>query len=316
MDRPGAFARVLILAACGLLLAASVARPPLRAARWLAPDADLAASLGFLPSECLGRPRTVEARYRVEVGRAAFRSSVLFGGQAGRAGLSCDACHRSGRDNPRFLFPGLSGAPGTADVTSDLMSPKRGDHLDNPKPIPNLSGPKDRLKISQDPARKDVEAFVHGIVTEEFDGPEPSPTVLAGLAAYVRALSPGRCPKQTLLPQRAHDRLDDVRRALLAADGALARRDPATAQAMVEAARSGLGLIYERYAAPDLERPRAELRAADLELLSLRRRIEAHAPDARVRIAEWIAGSGGLEKTLKRDESRSLFNPARLTAGA
>jgi hypothetical protein len=62
-----------------------------------------------------------------------------------------------------------------------------------------------------------------------------------------------------------------------------------------------------------LERPRAELKAADLALASLRGQIDRGDRQARVRIAEWIASSSGLEKTLLRDAPRSLFNPQRLT---
>ena len=97
-------------------------------------------------------------------------------------------CHRDGRTNPDFQFPGVSGAAGTADVTDSLFSSHRGDGLDNPKPIPDLSAPKEKLKIDQAPLSRALETFIHGLVTQEFDGPEPTPAVLEGLADYVRAL--------------------------------------------------------------------------------------------------------------------------------
>ena len=312
MDRKGAAltARVLALVGSAFLLAAAGNLPPLKAARWLAPQTDFKTALGSLPTECVTLPKAREARYRLEVGRAAFRSTVLFGGQAGRAGLSCNACHVNGRTNPDFQFPGLSGAPGTADITSFLMSPKRGQSEHHYKPIPNLSGPKSALRIDQDPHKRDVEAFIHGIVTEEFDGREPPPAVLDGLASYVRALSPGACPKVERVAQTPHDRMEDIRRALRAADGALARHDAPTAVVMVESARSQLGLIYERY--DGLERPRAELKAAGLSLAALRDAIDRGDKQSRAKIAAWIAASSALEKTLVRDEKRSLFNPAKL----
>jgi hypothetical protein len=314
VDRQGAAlaARVLALGASAFLLAAAANLPPLKAARWLAPQTDFKVALGTLPTECVTLPKGRDARWRVEVGRAAFRSTVLFGGQAGRAGLSCNACHVNGRTNPDFQFPGLSGAPGTADITSFLMSPKRGKDEHHFKPIPNLSGPKTALRIDQDPRKPDLEGFIHGIVTEEFDGREPPPAVMDGLASYVRALSPGACPKPERIAQSPRDRLEDIRRALRAADGALLRRDAKTADVMVESARSQLGLIYERYPGDGLERPRAELKAADLALASLRDQIDRGDRQAHVRIAEWIASSSGLEKTLVREQSRSLFNPQRL----
>ncbi len=81
-------------AALGLALAAGIAGlgltadagskidPPLRAMHWAAPDADLAKTFGANPPECLVLPRDPEQALAVEVGRAAFRTPVLLGGQA------------------------------------------------------------------------------------------------------------------------------------------------------------------------------------------------------------------------------------------
>ena len=313
MDRPGQTARLLILIGAGLLVGAATARPPLKAARWLSADADVRADLGFAPSECLAKVKDAKTRYQIEVGRAAFRSSLLFGGQAGHAGLSCEACHKNGRTNPDFQFPGLSGAPGSADVTSFLMSPKRGKHGAVPKPIPNLSCPKPAPRISQDPNRPDLRAFINGIVTEEFDGPEPPKGGMDGPVAYVRHLGPEHCPKPETVRLTAESRLEDARRAVRAADQAVVRKDPKTAETMVEAARDSLGVINERYAGGDLKPERDALRASAIELAGLRQAIAAgDQGSARRRAAEWIAGSAGLERTLKAAEPRSLYNPQRL----
>ncbi|MDB5452117.1 MAG: hypothetical protein JWO33_695, partial [Caulobacteraceae bacterium] len=195
MDRRRTGAAVLGLAtAVALAAVAAGSGPPLRAMRWTATGGDPIPDMTEAPTECLRPASSTADALRVEVGRAAFRTPVLLGGQAARAGLTCEGCHRSGRNNPAFHFPGVSGAPGTADVTSSLFSSHRGDNLDNPKPIPDLSGPKRGLRIDQSPARPDLELFIHGLVHEEFDGPEPPAEVLAGLAAYVRALDPKACP--------------------------------------------------------------------------------------------------------------------------
>src|SRR6185369_16706175 len=119
--------------------------------------------------------------------------------------------------NPDFLFPGVSGAPGTADVTSSLFSTHRGNGTDDPRPIPDLSGPKDRLKVAQAPAEARLEPFIRGLITEEFDGPEPTPAVLDGLAAYVRALNPVACPARAREPVTVALLMEDARRALRAA---------------------------------------------------------------------------------------------------
>ena len=207
---------MLCAAAAGFALAAE---PPLRAMRWLAPGADKVAALTKRPAECLAMPKAPDAAYAVEVGRAAFRTPLLLGGQAARAGVSCETCHKGAHTNRDFDFPGVSGSPGTADVTDSLFSSHRGDGVDNPKSIPDLGGPKSRLKVDQAPGGRALESFIHGLVTQEFDGPEPPRQVLDGLAAYVRALSPDACPKAGTEQIRVFAYLDDAHRAMRTARG-------------------------------------------------------------------------------------------------
>ncbi len=307
----------VFLAACAILtlaVAAHAADGPLRAMRWLAPHADRVRALSTRPAECLARPADADEAYRVEVGRAAFRTPLTLGGQAARAGIACETCHKGGHTNPDFHFPGVSGAPGTADVTSSLFSSHRGDGIDNPKPIPDLGGPKDRLKVSQ--ARTDgaLETFIHGLVTQEFDGPEPSPATLAGLAAYVRALSPGACPKVAVEAIDAEGYLEDARRAVRTASQALTRGDRPTAALMLGSARSQLGLIYERYAARSLAGDRDSLMGADRQLASDEAAVRSGDPRARGRLAAWLTLSRSWGARLVRDEPRSLFNSARIAA--
>jgi hypothetical protein len=115
---------------------------PLRAMRWLAPGADKVGAMTTRPAECLSMPRGADAAYAVEVGRAAFRTPLLLGGQAARAGVSCETCHKGAHTIVDFDFPGVSGAPGTADVTDSLFSSHRGDGIDNPKPSPTSADPR------------------------------------------------------------------------------------------------------------------------------------------------------------------------------
>jgi hypothetical protein len=288
----------------------------LHPARWLAPGADAAHALSTSYSECLARPADPEEAYLVEVGRSAFRTPMLLGGQAARAGLACESCHQAGRRNPDFYFPGLSGGPGTADVTSALFSSHRDDGIDNPKPIPDLSGPKTRLKVSQNPASGDLERFIHGQITEEFDGAEPPPATLKGLAAYVRALSPGACPSEARAPVRAEDYVDDAWRSVRASEAALAHGDAETAILMLDGARWRLGLINERYDDPVSADARAALHAADLDLLAAQDAIRAGDRQASDRLTLWLARSAAWAQVLAQEERRSLFNPARLAAEA
>lgn len=283
---------------------------------WMDRHADPARALGSTPTECLRIPADPAQAAKVEIGRAAFRTPVLLGGQAGRAGITCETCHRDGRDNPDFLFPGVSGAPGTADVTSSLFSTHRGNEIDDPKPIPDLSGSKDRLKVSQVPAEKKLEPFIHGLITEEFDGPEPAHAVLEGLAAYVRALDPAACPAKARRPVDVALLMGDARRALKAAQASAAAGDDATAVVMVASARSRLGMIDERFAGPALAKPRTALRAADRQLDDAQTALRAGGPDAQRRLAAWLAASPRLERELRAHAPASLFDPARLVQAA
>jgi hypothetical protein len=262
------------------------------------------------PTECLVLPSDPAARQAVEVGRAAFRTPLLLGGQAARVTLTCESCHRAGRGNPDFLFPGASGAPGTADVTLSLFSSRRGNGVHDPRPIPDLSGPRERLKVRPEGLRH----FIHGLVVEEFDGREPPPMVLDGLVAYVRALSPAACPAASRTPLTPTAYLADARRALAAADRAYASGDRPTAVLMIAAARARLGLVDERYRAlPDLT---TRLRAADARLSAVQQAVRDGRPDVASSLARWTRDSRRLEALLGAAQARSLFDADRLRAAA
>ena len=305
-----AFPALAALAAAALIAAATP--PALKAFAWLAPGHDPVAALGFQPPECLIPGADAETQWKIEVGRAAFRTPLTLGGQAARAGVSCETCHRNGRTNPDFLFPGVSGQAGTADVTSSIFSSHRGNGVDDPRPIPDLGGPKAALKIAQSPDAKALEPFIHGLVTQEFDGAEPPPAVLAGLAAYVRALQPKACPAGAQpRPLRALDYAIDTIRAVSAAEGGLDRQDPATALAMLGAARSRLGALAERYDRSPAITRRLARTSGDLGVAA--DRIRAGDPAAARKIlTRWRAGWADLVLALERQEGNSLFAPARL----
>ena len=323
MDRPQRRSGLLNVGGAAALAATAVLTiaaapgepPPLHAMRWLAPGVDVARILTHTPVECLARSRNAEDTYRVEIGRAAFRTPLLLGGQAARAGIACATCHRNGRTNPDFDFPGVSGAPGTADVTSSLFSAHRGDDIDDPRPIPDLGGPKDRLKISQTEGSPALKIFIRGLVIEEFDGPPIAPAVLDDLVAYVRALNPKACGPTATMPMRASGAAEDVRRAVRAAQAALARGDAPTAAVMVESARSQLGDIAERYAGADVAATRSQLGQAGLDLAAALESMRRPGPtNARERLATFLARSDGWMSAITRDEARSLYDPGVLTA--
>lgn len=307
MGRGQGPARALIAAAALLLCGASVpVQFPLRDALWLQTN-DLAADLTRQPPECLSLPSEPAQRRSAEIGRLAFRDPLLLGGQAARVGLSCSTCHKNGRSNAHFQFPGLSGDPGTADVTNSLMSSHRGDGIFNPKPIPDLAGDPAKLKVSRDPRKKDLPTFIHGLITQEFDGSEPPRAVLDGLADYVRSLSPRACHGADG-EIRLSSMLDDVDTAVRLAEQSYAAGDKDTGRFLVGAARSTLGKIDERFELPGEDASRAVLRdaAADLKAIELADEVSPGA------FREWRRSWPDRARRLRAAEGKSLFSEAVL----
>jgi hypothetical protein len=318
MRRVGGLAPALLLAACGANPGSfeRVASERLDRAglllteqRWISPDADLVAELTTEPVECLAVPDDEAAARAVAAGRVAFRAPALLGGQAARAGLSCAACHENGRDNPVFVFAGVSGAPGTADVTSSFFSSHRGDGVDNPVPIPDLGGPRERLKVDRAPESGALEAFIRGLIVEEFDGPEPPPAVLAGLAAYVRALSPEACPAEAFRAVVLQDRLADADAAVEAGVQAYLAGDADTAVLMIEAARGGLGEVHERFAGLGNAELREGLVAASATLSVLQRAMRDGREPTVIggAVAAWRDAFAPLASDLSEAEPASLY---------
>lgn len=305
MDRGQGQARLLILAGLLLLVgAADRPRVPIREARWLQ-SPDMLGDLTTLPPECVAWPADKQQRRMAEAGRTLFRSPLLLGGQAARAGLSCASCHRNGRTNPHFHFPGISGEPGTADVTASLMSERRGDGIFNPKPIPDLAGDPAKLKISRDPQRQALRRFIRGLIVEEFNGPEPSPAALSSVVAYVRALGPAACKSGKDAQITLVVKLADVDSAVSLAAKSYAAGDRATGRDLLAAARSTLGSIDERFQLMGLEPARSQLRDADAELFQM----QAGAPGA---WGSWRHDWPRHKRALRAVERQSLFNPAEL----
>lgn len=288
--------------------AAASAPLPLREAAWIAPDSRVAA-LTLQPAVCTKRPVSEADLGRARTGHVAFNAPLLLGGQAARAGLSCASCHQNGRGNPHFLFPGLSGAAGTADVTSSLMSKHRGDGVFNPKPIPDLA--MTPPKINRDPAKRDLETFIRGLIVEEFDGPEPSAATLAGLAAYVRLQVADSCEGKGAPVTLAQD-VGLLANAVMAAKSAVEQRDADTARLLLSSARSALGRIHERYAGPALASDRAAIKKWDAELAIMQSGIVDGATTAQD-LRDWMDLSlGAIRTQLPGGEAKSLYNPARL----
>lgn len=243
-------------------------------------------------------------------GQALFHAPNLLGGQAAKARLSCASCHVNGRDNPHFMLSGISGKPGSADVTNSFFNAVRGNGTFDPVPIPDLAMPG---KVSRDPVDRQLEFFIRNLIVEEFSGAEPSPAVLKSLATYVRAIK--ACPGSTTrVARRLNDQVIIMNGALTVAVTSANSGDFQQSALLIAAARHQLGLIAERYAGARLERERMLLVKASRELgrLSDPRTMPGNFERA---VIAWQSRFDTIRtKRLGPKEGLSLYNHARLRA--
>ena len=197
-----------ILGGGGTVLGQSLLQPN----EWLPPGSDIGMAVSERPKLLLQVERQGgTASYLVRLGELAFRSSDILGGNARRAGLSCDACHPAGDANLHFFIPGLSRKPGTVDVSHALWNRAADDGLDNPISIPSLRGIGETAPYGFRGRFASLRDFTRRVIVTEFAGVEPPPALLDALVEFQTELAPA--------PNR-----------LLQADGSLADRAGPAAQ--------------------------------------------------------------------------------------
>jgi cytochrome c peroxidase len=127
--------------------------------------------------------------YLFNLGDMLFSSSVIFGGKARDAGLSCNSCHQQGAANPALYVPDLSRRPGTFDTTGALFNPKADNGVFDPVTVPSLRGAKFLAPYGHDGRFASLRDFVRNVIVNEFAGPEPSGQTLDALVAYIHEIS-------------------------------------------------------------------------------------------------------------------------------
>ncbi|MEL6257953.1 MAG: hypothetical protein AAFQ67_02710 [Pseudomonadota bacterium] len=300
MDRRGGVLAIILFVGCGNGPEASSSFD-LNALRWISDDADAVAALTSVPAGCLQIPTEAKAQQTVLLGETLFRSPALLGGQAARAGLSCEACHRNGRDNPDFFFPGVSSSPGDADLTMGFFSPDREDGVFNPTPISDLADDGGTRLVDRTDLNG-VKRFLNAQMIEEFDAPAPPEPALHALASYLRAIDPKACDNQTRQLSWRDD-FADVERAVDVAEVALRKNDFKSHELYIETARAALGRLYERQTGQGVRDLLAE---ASLEL--------ADAALDQSRLADWRSDLDRLRATLGMTQKGTLYDPETLAA--
>lgn len=280
--------------------------PAFEELRWTAPGTEHQV-VSTQPLVCLDK--APELKPAVAAGQALFNTPTLLGGQAAKARLSCASCHVNGRDNPHFMLSGISGKPGSADVTNSFFNAARGNAEFDPVLIPDLTVPG---KVSRDPMDRQLEVFIRTLIVEEFAGAEPSPAVLNSLATYVRAIK--ACPNNstTHVARRLDDQLVIMNGALTAAVKSANEGDDQEFALLIAAARHQLGLISERYAGTQLQRERTLLLEASRDLVRLSQQ-QRTAGNFQQAIIVWQSRLDKIRiESLVPKENLSLYDQARL----
>jgi hypothetical protein len=285
-------------------------RDTLRALRWIAPAADKVRALTTEPVSCRN-PHAPVSSIMIgdgpsfstgDIGQLAFESPALLGGAAARMGLSCSSCHLNGRNNPDFFVEGVSGAPGTADVTSSLFSKTRGNGAFDPAPIPDIAT-RDGKQI-KDRLSPEFDAKVHGLIVEEFDGRQPGEKIFREVVSYMDGLVPCAEPGARQ-PVTASRDMIAARKAFVIAS---VMDTPDERRLLARAARERLERLNERFTAANQTDVRAALLVASQKIA-----MWMDAPSAEGESAIRTALKTAAER-VERDEPRSLYNPDVLRA--
>ncbi|MEL7217255.1 MAG: hypothetical protein AAGK01_02370 [Pseudomonadota bacterium] len=315
--------RHLIALGCALAaFAASAAAQhvsPLRESGWLADEGRLAALTiePVLDREALANAAFTSAmadqytdaqdlRFDLIVGEFLFKSPLLLGGQAAKAGLSCHSCHVNGRDNPAFQFPAISGKPGTADTTHNFFSETLGNGTFDPVPIPDLTEPG---KVRHDIDSEELEGFIKTIVVDEFGGSNADEALIRPLAAFVRAvrLSGGRTGASTRSLQRD---LEDARMMVEQARRLTAANSSAVSTVLLAGARDRLFVVYERLL-PNKHSSEREWLVEQSRNLGRAQSLLRQEKSVSGQLDQWLADFG-TAPDFTTVEPESLYNPVIL----
>jgi hypothetical protein len=240
-------------------------------------------------------------------GEILFNTPTLLGGQAAKAGLSCASCHVNGRDNPHFFLTGVSGNPGTADVTNSFFSAARGNGRFDPVPIPDLARPG---KIARDLEKGELEPFIRNLIVEEFGGNEPNAAILQSLAAYIRALRMPGTRRQDWFERSYRDQTAMVELGTQAALRFIDANDRQNALLALAGVRHQLELLHERYAGNTLSGERSALLNASRALQKIAEITQWSA--MRTALGKWSDAFRKIEIRLHRKSDQSLYNPKLL----
>jgi len=258
-------------------------------------------ALTHRPAEC----SAVGDDPKHSLGRLAFNSPRLLGGQAGRMGLSCASCHPSGRASAEFFIQQISDQAGNADISHHFLSSQGGDNQFNPKKIPDLAD-RENLKISNR-FSPEFDDLLTQLIEVEFDGQKPTPLIFDSLKHYLDSLDLSHCDSvNPSLPRNLASDWSLINDALSAMHYASKLNDMDTLKFINTALRAALETFYRFYgvaASSELDRSIIEL-SRSIQSMNLRSDDKERAAD----ISALSAKLTRLQAQLSVFEHHSLYN--------
>ncbi len=150
--------------------------------------------------------------FMTALGNMLFSSPDIFGEPARPAGVSCETCHSAGHANVSLYVPGMSGPPGTFDVSNGFFHAVADDHVFNPVRIPSLRGVRFLAPYGRDGRIASLRDFTRNVIVAEFAGAEPDPLVLDALVSYMQEIEFIPSPRLQSGGRLAADASDSERR--------------------------------------------------------------------------------------------------------
>lgn len=268
---------------------------------WLNSQQAIIDQLSYQPVECLNAEAYASNTYLIDLGKAAFNTPALLGGQAARMGISCNTCHRSGQDNPQFFIAGISDNPGRLDVTHGFFSEVREDNSFNPVAIPTLLNIKDKRSFGTVQPQDSLEAFIQSVIVDEFAGRQPTAEVMQAVMAYILALDKTDCDNSGKMNRDLRLELAFLDKTIDTFYKAIDRGQPDSSAMLMLAAQSQLQSIHHRF----VDHPEI---LADLERMSRELRVGYQQDrNDQLFLADWYNRFNILKTTMLEQSVNSLY---------
>jgi len=275
--------------------------------QWIGKEFNLAEELTSKPVECLQNDPAQATQ--IQIGRLAFESPALLGGQAARMRLSCASCHPSARHDRAFYIEQISTESGTANVAHHFFSEDAVGKSTVAAPIPDLA---DRKQASiSDRTSAEFKAKLADLIQREFTGETPPESVIRGLQWYLAAVDTKHCvdPSKRIAVTLNQD-WQRLKQAIAVLEKEIQNSDQSSIAFWIRTARFRLEAIYQRFGLnQDLEIDSALVKSSRL----LQKTRMANSLSAQQRLLnQWQIEATKLITQLREAETKSAYSFERL----